>query len=111
VFRGNLARIAAHNGREERGLETWRMAVTEFADLTEQEFHESLGGYIKTPASRPAGSSRRAAGRRDLPDTVDWRERGVVTEPKNQVPHCMCWSMWCSGQLWLVLGLCHRGEH
>ena len=36
IVRANLRKIAAHNEREEQGLETWRMAVTEFADLTEE---------------------------------------------------------------------------
>ena len=36
IFRSNLKKIVAHNEREEQGLETWRMAVTEFADLTEE---------------------------------------------------------------------------
>merc|ERR1740123_3010777 len=52
VFRANLRKVAAHNEREEQGLETWRMAVTEFADLTEEEFtQQMLGGYVKTPQS------------------------------------------------------------
>ena len=36
--RTNLKKIEAHNEREEKGLETWRMAVTQFADLTEKVF-------------------------------------------------------------------------
>merc|ERR1712055_772221 len=45
IFRANLRKIGAHNEREERGLETWRMAVTQFADLTEEEFkQEMIGG-------------------------------------------------------------------
>ena len=36
IFRSNLKKIVAHNEREEQGLETWRMAVTQFADLTEE---------------------------------------------------------------------------
>ena len=36
IVRANLRKIEAHNEREEQGLETWRMAVTQFADLTEE---------------------------------------------------------------------------
>ena len=36
IVRANLRKIGAHNEREEQGLETWRMAVTQFADLTEE---------------------------------------------------------------------------
>ena len=40
--RTNLRKIEAHNEREEKGLETWRMAVTQFADLTEKVFTISI---------------------------------------------------------------------
>merc|ERR1719234_1505205 len=60
VFRENLRRIAAHNEREGQGLETWRMAVTEFADLTEEEFtQQMLGGYVRTPQSLGGHARRR----------------------------------------------------
>merc|ERR1711971_118311 len=66
VFRANLRKIAAHNEREEQGLETWRMAVTEFADLTEEEFTQQvLGGYVRTPQSLGGRAKREAAS--DLP--------------------------------------------
>ena len=38
IGRANLRKIKDHNEREEQGLETWRMAVTQFADLTEEVF-------------------------------------------------------------------------
>merc|ERR1712172_127414 len=61
VFRANLIKIAAHNEREEQGLETWRMAVTEFADLTEEEFtQQMLGGYVRTPQSLGGHAKRQA---------------------------------------------------
>ena len=48
IFLGNLKKIQEHNNRPG---ETWKMAVTEFADLTEEQFRDTvLGqGYIRTP--------------------------------------------------------------
>merc|ERR1711887_128730 len=91
VFRANLRKIAAHNEREEQGLETWRMAVTEFADLTEEEFtQQMLGGYVMTPQSLGGHAKREVAS--DLPASVDWREKGVVTDAKNQGSCGSCWA-------------------
>merc|ERR1719376_1322424 len=88
VFRANLRKIGAHNEREEQGLETWRMAVTEFADLTEEEFtQQMLGGYVRTPQSLGGHAKREAA--TDLPASVDWREKGetqnTIKKYQNQV--------------------------
>jgi len=91
VFRANLRKIGAHNEREEQGLETWRMAVTEFADLTEEEFKQQmLGGYVRTPQSLGGHAKREVAS--DLPASVDWREKGVVTDAKNQGSCGSCWA-------------------
>ena len=48
IFKSNLMKIAEHNSKPH---ETWKMAVTQFADLTEEEFRrEVVGlGYIRTP--------------------------------------------------------------
>ena len=47
IVRANLRKIGAHNEREERGLETWRMAVTQFADLTEEVFFMQSSNLLK----------------------------------------------------------------
>merc|ERR1719361_1403573 len=91
VFRSNLKKIVAHNEREEQGLETWRMAITQFADLTEEEFtQQMLGGYVRTPQSLGGHAKREVAS--DLPASVDWREKGVVTDAKNQGSCGSCWA-------------------
>jgi len=99
VFRANLQKIAAHNKREEEGEESWRMGITQFADLTEEEFQKSmLGGYIRTPQSsqQPVmGHSSRS----DLPESVDWREKGVITDPKNQGSCGSCWAFATTEQI------------
>jgi len=89
IFQSNLKKIADHNATP--GV-TWTMAVNQFADLTEEEFKtEMLGGYIRTPQSgNLATGVKMEIG--ELPDSVDWREAGVVTDPKNQGSCGSCWA-------------------
>merc|ERR1712055_338925 len=89
IFQSNLKKIADHNATP--GV-TWTMAVNQFADLTEEEFKtEMLGGYIRTPQSgNQATGVKMEIG--ELPDSVDWREAGVVTDPKNQGSCGSCWA-------------------
>merc|ERR1711953_962612 len=96
VFRSNLRKISEHNSQP--GV-SWQMAVTEFADLTAQEFTETvLGGYIRTPQTGHTGSGLRSEVA-DLPESVDWREAGVITDPKNQGSCGSCWAFATTAQI------------
>jgi len=96
IFQRNMRKIENHNNRKG---ESWKMAVTQFADLTEEEFREEiLGGYIRTPQSPHQGLRERSEVSQ-LPESVDWRERGVVSDPKNQGSCGSCWAFATTEQI------------
>merc|ERR1711887_294353 len=91
VFNANLKNIMEHNDAGH----SYKLGVNEFSDLTEEEFESRfLGGY-KGFAQQPAtvlASSASPKVNSKLPESVDWRDKGVVSPVKNQGMCGSCWA-------------------
>jgi C1A family cysteine protease len=103
VFHKNLDWIAAENAKGK----SYRVGVTQFADLTFDEFKaEYLTGYLHAPKNASLGVFHAPA---DFvaDDSVDWTTKGAVTPIKDQA-HCgSCWSFSTTGALegaWKIAG-------
>merc|ERR1712215_381827 len=99
IFRENLAKIEEHN----RSGASWKMEVNKFSDLTKAEFETLYTGYKKTPqsggspqAARPKASQKSI---KDLPESVDWRDKGVVSAAKDQGQCGSCWAFCATEQI------------
>jgi len=91
-FRASLATVEAHN---ELASRSFTMGLNQFSDMSDEEFEAKV---LMKPQDCSATQGQRFVGvprsseALDLPAHVDWRERGVVSEVKNQ-GHCgSCWT-------------------
>ena len=77
---GQPAYIQQHS---EKNLSYW-LGLTKFADLTNEEFRRQCTG---TRVNRSRRATRKTGfwyADSEVPDAVDWREKGAVTSVKDQ---------------------------
>lgn len=85
VFKDNLRFIDQHNSVNR----TYKVGLNRFADLTNEEYRSMYLG-ARTDAKRRFVKARVASRRyaveegENLPESVDWRERGAVAPVKDQ---------------------------
>lgn len=89
-FRVSLEVVTAHNAQPGT---TFKMGLNQFSDMSDTEFSQKI---LMKPqdcsATHTATTATHAPESVDLPSHVDWREKGVISEVKNQ-GHCgSCWT-------------------
>lgn len=110
IFSENLRAIEEHNSSP--GI-SWKKGINKFTDLTDDEFRSIYAsGYINTVKynSVQGGRATEKDYDVDLPASVDWREKGVVTDVKNQGFCGSCWAFTTVEMLESYLKLEEEGE-
>ncbi|XP_068607887.1 cathepsin L.1 [Brachionichthys hirsutus] len=103
IWLDNRKLVLVHNMMADEGIKSYRLDVTYFADMENEEYRLLVArGCLRSfNASLPRKGSTflRLSEGADLPSTVDWRDKGYVTDIKDQKQCGSCWAFSATGSL------------
>jgi len=99
IFADNHRQIDAHNEDFKAGRVSFELGMNQFGDMTNDEFRAQMNGFRRPLTKSEKAPVFRAPANVNIPDAVDWRTKGYVTDVKDQKQCGSCWAFSATGSL------------
>jgi len=103
AFAANVEFVQKHNAEHALGLHTYTVGLNKFSDLTAEEFKQK---YLSSMPMMSAVERISTDPMVTIPETINWVEKGYVTEVKDQddqngtyVACAACWAFSATGTM------------